>query len=86
MLSWLMNSLEELINEDLIVRHVLENTEYMTLQIMVVDDDLHTLTTKYVGGPDQNRVADFFGNAHCVIHIVGDTIFRIRNAQVFKAV
>ena len=81
-----LSPLEELVDEDLVVRHVLEYAQYMALEIMVIDYNLHALATEHIGRPDQYRIADLLGNAHCVIHVMSDTIFRIRDTQFLEAV
>src|SRR5678815_5163398 len=71
-------TLQELVNQYFVVRHVFENTQHMTLQVMIIDHDLHTLTSQYIGWTYQHRIIHFMGNAQSIINIMRYTIPRVR--------
>ncbi len=80
----LFRPFEELVDEYFVVGHVFENGEHLTLQLCVVDDDFHALSTQHVRWAYEQRIRQSFGDFKRGIYVVRDTKFRVRNIQLMQ--
>ena len=82
----LFRTVQEVVNENAVVGEVLEDSDHAAFQFIVVDHDAHPLTTQYITGSYQHRVAYAVGHFQCFFGGGGTAIFRIGYFQFFQQV
>src|SRR5690606_19300584 len=76
--------LQKEVEQNLIVRHQLEDAGDVLLHLILVDGNAHALAAKDVTGADQDRISDPFRHFDGLLDVVGHAIGWIGNFQLLE--
>src|SRR5689334_17468065 len=75
-------TIQEVVDKYFIIRQVLQQADHTFFQLLVINNDTHTLATQYVGRTYQNRVAYLSRHFYSLICSVSGAVFWIRDTQL----
>ncbi|MNY69286.1 hypothetical protein D3C86_2071990 [compost metagenome] len=73
-----------MVKKDVVVRNVVQDFYYMLFQLLLVDHDLHALSTQNVAWTNQQREAERAGKFNRGVGASYSTEFREWDAQFFE--
>ena len=81
-----LTAIQEVVDQDLVIRQMLEQADHRAFQLFVVDDDAHALSAQYVGRTYKHGVTNLVGHINGFINRVGGAVIGVGDAEFLEHV